>query len=86
MFKRLMTTCPTLALPNFTKSFELQCDALGEGIRAILMQEKHPIQYESRKLKGPKRIYSIYDNEMLAIMHALANFRKYLTGSKFIVK
>ena len=50
------------------------------------MQEKHPISYESRKLRGPKRSYNIYDKEMLAIMHALAKFRQYLVGNKFVVK
>lgn len=50
------------------------------------MQGKHPITYDSKKLRGPKRSYSIYDKEMLAIMHALAKFRQYLVGSKFVVK
>ena len=78
MFKQLMTTCPVLALPDFTKPFELQCDALGEGVGVVLMQEKHPIAYESKNLRGPKRSYNIHDKEMLTIMHALAKFRQYL--------
>ena len=45
------------------------------------MQDKHPIAYESKKLRGLERSYSIYDKEMLAIMHALARFRQYLVGS-----
>jgi hypothetical protein len=51
-----------------------------------LMQNRHPIAYESRKLRGPKLLYTIYDKEMLAIMHALSNFRQYLMGVKFVVK
>ena len=56
------------------KPFELHCDASGDGIGAILMQEKHPIVFESKKLCGVERNYYIYDREMLAIMHALAKF------------
>ena len=74
-FKEIMTTCPLLALPDFSKPFELQRDASGEGIGVVLMQDKHPIAFESRKLCGPERSFSIYDKEMLAIMHALAKFR-----------
>jgi hypothetical protein len=31
-------------------------------------------------------LYTIYDKEMLAIMHALAKFRQYLVGVKFVVR
>ena len=74
-FKEIMTTCPVLGLVDFTKPFELQYDASREGVGVVLMQDKNPIAYESRKLRGPKRSFSIYDKEMLAIMHALAKFR-----------
>ena len=50
------------------------------------MQNRHPIVYESHKLRGPKILYTIYDKEMLAIMHALAKFRQYLVGAKFVVR
>jgi hypothetical protein len=84
--REVMSTCPVLALPDFTLPFVLECDASGEGIRAVLMQGGHPIVFESRKLSQPERLYSIYDKEMLAIMHALIKFRQYLVGSKFMVK
>ena len=41
---------------------------------------------ESRNLNESERLYSIYDKEMLAIMHALTKFRQYLVGNKFVVK
>ncbi|XP_057846650.2 uncharacterized protein LOC131056314 [Cryptomeria japonica] len=85
-FKKIMSSCPVLAIPDFSKPFELRCDASGEGVGAVLMQDKHPIVFESRKLRGVERTYSIYDKEMLAIMHALAKFRQYLVGNKFVVK
>jgi hypothetical protein len=84
--KEVMSTCPVLALPDFGVPFTLECDASGEGIGAVLMQNRHPLAYESRKLRGPELLYNIYDKEMLAIMHALAKFRQYLVGARFVVK
>jgi hypothetical protein len=75
-----------IPLPDFTLPFVLECDASDEGIGEVLMQGRHPIVFERRKLSQPERLYSIYVKELLAIMHALTKFRKYLVGSKFMVK
>jgi len=45
------------------------------------MQGGNPIVLESMKLSHFKRLYSIYDKEMLEIMHALNKFRQYLVGT-----
>ena len=50
------------------------------------MQNHYQIAFESRKLKEYERLYSIYDKEMLAIMHVLAKFQQYLVGNRFKVK
>lgn len=84
--KEAMSSCSVLAIPNFTSPFELQCDASREGIGAILMQNKHPITFESHKITETERHYPIYDKEMLAIMHALAKFCQYLACAKFHMK
>jgi hypothetical protein len=75
-----------LALPNFTFSFVLECDTSDKGIREILMWGGHHIMFERRKLCQIERLYSIYDKQMLAIMHALTKFRQYLVGRNFVVK
>lgn len=72
--KEVMSTYPVLAFPDFTQPFIMECDTSGEGIGVVLMQDRHHIAYESQKLTQTKRLYSIYDKEMLAIVHALTKF------------
>ena len=81
-----MSSYPVLALQDFMQPFVLECDALREGIGTVLMQGGHPIAYESRKLLPHERLYSIYDKEMLAIMHALAKYQQYLVGNRYKVR
>jgi hypothetical protein len=66
-----LTHAPLLQLPNFGKTFELECDTSGIGIGGVLLQEGKPIAYFSEKMSGPSLNYLTYDKELYALIHVL---------------
>nr|XP_009793982.1 PREDICTED: uncharacterized protein LOC104240794 [Nicotiana sylvestris] len=81
-----MSSSPVLALPDLAKPFEVQIDASDCALGGVLLQEGHPVAYESRKLKDAERRYATHEKELLAVVHCLRLWRHYLLGTPFVVK
>ena len=85
ILKEKLTNAHILTLPNFAKSFEIECDASNVGRGDVLLQEGHPITYLSEKLKGVNLNYFTYEKEMYALIRALQTWQHYFLPKEFVI-
>ncbi|XP_073137049.1 uncharacterized protein [Henckelia pumila] len=86
--KESFTSAPIIQPPDWSKPFEIMCDASDYAVGVVLGQKygksSHSIYYASRILNDAQRNYSTTDKELLAVVFALEKFRSYLLGAKVI--
>ncbi|XP_062003229.1 uncharacterized protein LOC133720775 [Rosa rugosa] len=66
--KAAITSAPVLALPNFDEEFFIETDASGQGIGAVLTQNRHPVAFLSTTLSPKNQSLSTYEKEMFAVL------------------
>jgi hypothetical protein len=80
--KKRLTTAPVLTMLDMEKPFLIYCDASGQGLGCVLMQDGHIVAYASRQLRKHEEKYTTYDLELAAMIHALKIWRHYIIGKR----
>jgi len=85
--KMAVTTAPVLMSPQDSEPFRVEADSSDFATGAVLSQQStadgkwHPVAFYSKSLSSVERNYEIHDKEMLAIIHALEEWRHFLEGA-----
>ena len=85
--KQVVTSAPLLRSPDQSKPFVVTTDASGFAVGAELSQEfggqLQPIAFMSKKLNSAERNYPVHEQELLAVIQAIREWKCYLDGQKF---
>jgi hypothetical protein len=80
--KKRLTTAPVLTMHDMVKLFSIYCDASGQGLGCVLMQDGYVMVSASRKLRKHEEKYLTHDLELVAVVHALKIWRHYIIDKR----
>jgi hypothetical protein len=80
--KKRLTTALILVMLDIEKPFSSYCDASGQGLACVLLQECHVIALASRQLRKHEVNYPTHDLELAIEVHALMIWRHYVMGRR----
>jgi hypothetical protein len=75
-------TTSVLAMLGMEEPFSIYCDALGQGLGWVLIQDGHVVAYASRQLRKHEVNYPTHDFELAVVVHALKILTHYLLGKR----
>lgn len=90
--KKLLISPPVLIIPDVNKEFVLTTDASHECMGATLEQRNSDgslagvVGYWSKRLQGSQLNYSVQEQEFLAVVETLKQYRHLLIGKHFVLK
>jgi hypothetical protein len=80
--KRIISTDVLLTYPDHNKPFDIHTDASNFQIASEISQDNKPIAYFSRKLNDTQKNYTTEEQELLAIVETLKEYRSMLLGAE----
>eukprot|EP00804_Cyclotella_cryptica_P022857 CCRYP_005057-RA/>CCRYP_005057-RA protein AED:0.35 eAED:0.36 QI:0/0/0/1/0/0/2/0/611 len=75
----------TLAYPDYSQGFEIYTDSSKFQLGAVITQNNRPLAFFSRKLSQAQQKYSVTEQELLAIVETLKEFKGMLWGQQITV-
>jgi RNase H-like domain found in reverse transcriptase len=83
--KKLIEIQVLLAYPDFNKPFHIYTDASDHQQCAVVMQDKKPIAFYSRKHNAAQRRYTTTKCELLSTIETCKEYRNIMLGYPIIV-
>ena len=83
--KYKIVTAPVLALLDIQQPFEIETDASGYAMGAVLMQRRKPIYFHSETFSKEVMAYPTYDKELYALVQSVKKWKHYLMGKETII-
>jgi hypothetical protein len=74
-----------LCHPDFNKTFHLYTDASDHQLGTVIMQDKNPIAFYSRKLNTAKKRYTTTERELLSSIETFKEYNHIMLGYHIIV-
>ncbi len=86
MLLRLTLCCAFLITPSHFVLRSCLTHLSTDLVLFVLLQQGRPVAFMSKKLSAAERNYTTGEQELLAVVQALREWRCYLEGQPFVVK